>query len=45
MSRKRAEFTNFIGFVLVSAGSAVGLGSIWRFPYLGWDVGRRCHLF
>ena len=34
MSRKRAEFTNFIGFVLVSAGSAVGLGSIWRFPYL-----------
>ena len=31
---KRNSFTGSIGFVLVAAGSAVGLGNIWRFPYL-----------
>jgi NSS family neurotransmitter:Na+ symporter len=45
MSTKRAEFTNFIGFVLVSAGSAVGLGSIWRFPYLAGASGGGAFVF
>ncbi len=34
MEKKRSNFTGQIGFVLASAGSAVGLGNIWRFPYL-----------
>ena len=31
---KRNSFSSSIGFVLAAAGSAVGLGNIWRFPYL-----------
>lgn len=31
---KRGSFSSSIGFVLAAAGSAVGLGNIWRFPYL-----------
>ena len=34
MEQKRNSFSSSIGFVLAAAGSAIGLGNIWRFPYL-----------
>ena len=34
MEKKRNSFSNSLGFVLAAAASAVGLGNIWRFPYL-----------
>lgn len=36
---QRSNFTSKIGFVLAAAGSAVGLGNIWRFPYLAAKYG------
>ena len=34
MNEKRSSFSSSLGFVLAAAGSAVGLGNIWRFPYV-----------
>ena len=39
MEEKRSSFTGRVGFVLAAAGSAVGLGNIWRFPYLAAKYG------
>lgn len=39
MEKKRSSFTGRIGFVFAAAGSAVGLGNLWRFPYLAAKYG------
>lgn len=39
MDSKRSNFTGKLGFILAAAGSAVGLGNIWRFPYLAAKYG------
>ena len=38
-SADRGSFTNQVGFVMAAAGSAVGLGNLWRFPYLAAKYG------
>ena len=37
--KERSNFSSRLGFVLAAAGSAVGLGNIWRFPYLAAQYG------
>lgn len=36
---KKSNFSSRIGFIFAAAGSAVGLGNIWRFPYLAAKYG------
>lgn len=42
---KRSSFTGSIGFVMAAAGSAVGLGNIWRFPFLAARNGGGTFIF
>ena len=39
MEKKSNHFSGQIGFVLAAAGSAVGVGNLWRFPYLAAKYG------
>ena len=39
MSAKREHWGSRLGFIMATAGSAVGLGNIWKFPYMAGDNG------
>ncbi len=42
---ERGEWSSKIGFILAAAGSAIGLGNIWRFPYTAGENGGAAFLF
>jgi len=42
---KKKGFSSSLGFILSAAGSAVGVGNIWRFPYLAAKDGRELFIF
>ena len=42
---ERINWTSRLGFILASAGAAVGLGAIWKFPYLAGSNGGSAFLF
>ena len=37
MAVARAQWSGRIGFVLAAAGSAIGLGNLWKFPYIAYE--------
>ena len=37
--KEREKFGSRLGFILVSAGCAVGLGNVWKFPYICGENG------
>ena len=36
---KRESFRSRLGFLLVSAGCAIGIGNVWKFPYVTGEYG------
>ena len=36
---ERENFKSRLGFILVSAGCAIGIGNVWRFPYVAGQNG------
>ncbi len=37
MEKQRAQWSGRLGFVLAAAGSAIGLGNLWKFPYITFE--------
>ncbi|MCY4419535.1 MAG: sodium-dependent transporter [Cytophagales bacterium] len=44
-NKKRGGFTGRMGFILAAAGSAIGLGNVWKFPFEVADGGGAAFLF
>ena len=43
--QERANFGSKLGVILATAGSAVGLGNVWRFPYMTGENGGAAFIF
>ncbi|NCC16185.1 MAG: sodium-dependent transporter [Clostridia bacterium] len=39
MDQQREKFSSRLGFILISAGCAIGLGNVWKFPYITGKYG------
>jgi NSS family neurotransmitter:Na+ symporter len=37
MTAKRAQWSGRVGFILAASGSAIGLGNLWKFPYITYE--------
>ena len=42
MNEMREKLGSRLGFILLSAGCAIGLGNVWRFPYVAGQDGGGC---
>ena len=42
---KRERFGSRLGFILISAGCSIGLGDVWRFPYIAGQYGGALFVF
>ena len=45
MKRQREKWSSRMGFILAAAGSAVGLGNVWKFPYIAGENGGAAFIF
>ncbi len=45
MSKDRGQWSSRIGFIFAAAGSAIGLGNVWRFPYMAGQNGGAAFVF
>ena len=36
-AQKRSRWGSSLGFILAASGSAVGVGNLWKFPYIPWE--------
>ncbi len=43
--KEREKFSSRLGFILISAGCAIGLGNVWRFPYITGKYGGAAFVF
>ena len=42
---EREKFGSRLGFILISAGCAIGIGNVWRFPYVAGNNGGGIFVF